>query len=98
MSFCWIVTIDPAYFRFAVAAGLVLRWALPAGEQGVVELDAQEVESSVDGLVDHVCQRLGPVVEGRHGRHDHRPHFRYLNQDPEVPEVKGRLADVQYQR
>src|SRR5271155_5362610 len=98
ISFRWMVTIDPAFFRFECAAELVLRWALPAGEQVVVEFDAQEVEGAVDGLVDHVGQRLRPVVEGRHGRHHHRPQLGYLDQEPEVPEVKGRLADEQYQR
>lgn len=53
----------------------------PALEQIGAELDVEQVEDAVDRLVDDLGDRLRPVIEGRHRRHDDAPHLGDLCQD-----------------
>jgi hypothetical protein len=75
----------------------VSRRPLPAREQVLLELDAEQIAGAVDSLVHHRLQRGGPVIEGGHRRHDHGAQLGDLYQQPEMTEVQWRFADQQDQ-
>ena len=57
--------------RIGVAAHTFI---VPAMEE--FDIDIELIEYSRDGLIDDVIQRLGAMVEGRHGRKNNRAHAR----------------------
>ena len=69
---------------------------LPLADQRLRQL--QPVEHAGDGVVDDVVEVLGPVVEGRHRRQDHRAHLGQRGQHAQVAEVQRRLSHEQDER
>src|SRR5260370_12513843 len=60
--------------------GQVSRRPLPACEQVLAELDAEQVVGAVDGLGDLLLQRRGPLIECPHRRRDHSAQLADLDQ------------------
>ena len=56
------------------------------------------VEHPRQGVVHEVIDLLGPVIEGGHGRQDHRPHLRQSREHAQVAQMQRALADHEDQR
>lgn len=72
----------------AVKQGLRPRPLLlgPASKQGGP--DADEIKGPAYGLIDEIGDGPGPVVEAGRWRHDHRPHLRRLEHQPQMSLMK----------
>ena len=62
-----------------------------------VHVDTELVEHAGDGLIDHIIEGLGPMIERRHRRKNHRSHPRQGNHALQVPQMERRLARKEHQ-